>query len=102
MKPVDVKDNKYINSSNEVNDNDAKFKVDNHVRISRYKQFFAKGYTPNQSEQVFVIKKVKDAFNDLNGEDIIKTFYEKELQKNEQEFRIEKLIKKNIDKLYVK
>ena len=47
MKPVDVKDNKYINSSNEVNDNDAKFKVDNHVRISRYKQFFAKGYTPN-------------------------------------------------------
>ena len=43
------------------------------------------------------------AINDLNGDDIIGTLYEKELQKtNQQEFRIEKLIKKNGDKLYVK
>ena len=71
--------------------------------------FFAKGCTPNQSEKVFVIKKVKNIFpwayiiNDLNGEEIIGTFYEEELQKtNQQEFRIEKVIKRKGDKLYVK
>ena len=57
MKPVDVKDNAYINSSKEVNDKDPKFKVGNHVRISKPKNGFAKGYTPKWSEEVFVIKK---------------------------------------------
>ena len=91
MKPVDVKDNTYIDSTelhsnNEVNDKDPKFKVGDHVSISRYKNIFAKGYTPNWSE-VFVIKEVKIAvpwkcvINDLNGEKIIETFYENELQK---------------------
>ena len=115
MKPVDVKDNTYIDSIEsrsikEVHNKDhPKFKVGDHVRISKYKNIFAKGYTPNWSEEVFVIKKVKNTvpwtyvINDLNGEEIIGTFYEKELQKtNQQEFRIEKVIKRKGDKLYVK
>ena len=105
MRPVDVKDNKYIDSvelrsEKEVNDKDPKFKVGNPVRISEYKNIFAKGYTPNWSEKVFVISKIKNTvpwtyiINDLNGEGIIGTFYEKELQKtNPKEFRIEKVIK---------
>ena len=92
-----------------VNDKDPKFKVGDHVRISKYKNIFGKGYTPNWSEEVFVIKEIKNAvpwtyvINNLNGKEIIGTFYEKELQKiNRQEFRIEKVIKKKGDKLYVK
>ena len=50
MKPVDVKDNTYIDFEKEVNDKDPKFKVGDHVRISKYKNIFAKGYTPNWSE----------------------------------------------------
>ena len=59
MKPVDVKSNTYIGSSKELNDKDSKFKSGSTVRISKYKGIFAKGYTPNLSEEVFVIKKVK-------------------------------------------
>ena len=102
VKPVDVEDNTYIDSKNEVNDKDPKFKVGD-------KNIFSKGYVPNWSEEVFVVSKVKDTvpwtyvINDLNGEEIIGTFYEKELQKtNQQEFRIEKVIKRKGDKLYVK
>ena len=57
MKPVDVKDNTYIDFKKEVNDKDPKFKVADHVRISKYKNIFAKGYTSNWSEEVLVIKK---------------------------------------------
>ena len=57
MKPIDVKDNTYINTSKEINNKDPKFKVGDHVRISKYKNIFAKGYMPNWSEEVFVIKK---------------------------------------------
>ena len=57
MKPIDVKDNTYINASKEINNKDRKFKVDDHVRISKHKNIFAKGYMPNWSEDVFVIKK---------------------------------------------
>ena len=60
MKPVDVKDNTYIDSIKEVNDKDPKFQVGDHVRTSKYKNIFAKGYTVNLSEDVFVIKKVKN------------------------------------------
>ena len=109
MNPIDVKDNTYINIDKEVNDKKAKFKVGDHVRISKYKNIFAKGYTPNWSEKIFVIKEIKNTvpwtyvINDLNGEQIIETFYEKELQKtNQEEFRIEKVIKKKRNKLYVK
>ena len=102
MKPIHVKDNTYIDSMEvssrkEVNDKDLKFKVGYHVRISKYKNIFAKGYTPNWSEEVFLIKKIKNTVlrtyvnNDINGDEIIGTFYEKQLQKtNQQEFRIEK------------
>ena len=60
MKPIDVKDNTYINTDKEINNKNAKFKVGDRVRISKYKNIFAKGYTPNWSEEVFVIKKVKN------------------------------------------
>ena len=79
------------------------------MRISKYKNIFAKGHTSNWSEEIFVIKEIKNAapwtyvINDLNGEEIIGTFYENELQRaNQEEFRIEKVIKKKGDKLYVK
>ena len=71
------------------------------MRVSKYKNIFAKGYMANWSEEVYSIKKVKNAVpwtyvvNDLNGEEIKGKFYEKELQKaNKKEFRIEKAIKK--------
>ena len=109
MKPVDVIDNTYIDFKKEVNDKDPKFKVGGHKRISKYKNIFAKGYTANWSEEAFVVKKIENAvpwtyvINDINGEEIIGTFYEKELQKtNQEEFRIEKVIKRKGDKLYVK
>ena len=100
IKPVDVKDDTYIDFEKDVNDKDPKFKVGDHVRISKYKNIFAKGYIPNWSEEVFVISKIKNAvpwtyvINDLNGKEIQKT--------NQKEFKIEKVIKKKDDKLYVK
>ena len=79
------------------------------MRISKYKNIFAKGYTLNWSEDVSVVNKIKNkvswiyVINDLNGEEITGTFYEKELQKtNQKEFRIEKVIKRKGDNLYVK
>ena len=109
MKPVDVKDNTYIDFEKKAKDKDPIFKVGDHVRISKYKNIFAKRYTPNWSENVFVISKIKNiipwtyVINDLNGEEIIETFYEKGLQKtNQKEFRIEKVLKRKGDKLCVK
>ena len=74
-----------------------------------YKNIFGKGYTPNWSEEIFVISKIKNTvpwtyvINDLNGEEVIVTCYEKELQKtNKKEFRIEKVTKRKGDKLYVR
>ena len=90
MKPVDVKNNTYIDSNKEVKDKDPKFKVGDHIRISKYKNIFAKRYTPNWSEAVFAIKIVRNTvpwthiINDLNSEEIIGTFYEKELQMTNQ------------------
>ena len=60
MKPVDVTSSTYIDSSKEINDTDGKFKIGDIVRISKYKNIFAKGYVPNRSEEAFVIKKVKN------------------------------------------
>ena len=109
MKPVDVKNNTYIDFKKEVNDKNPKFKVGDHVRISKYKNIFAKIQTLNFYEQVFAVSKIKNTVpwapvtNDLNGEAIIGTFYEKELQKtNKKEFRIEKVIKRKGNKLYFK
>ena len=64
MKPVDVKDNTYIDFYKEINDKKAKFKVGHHVRIPKHKNIFAKGYTPNWSKDVFIIKKVKILFHE--------------------------------------
>ena len=67
----------------------------------KYKNIFAKNYVLNLCEEVFVIKKVKITvsstylISDLNGERIVGTFYEKELQKtNQKKFRVEKAIKR--------
>ena len=77
MTPIDVKDNTYINTSKKINNKDPKFKAGDRVRILKYKNVFTKGYIPNWSEEVFVIKKVKNTvpwtyvINDLNSEEII-------------------------------
>ena len=60
MKPIDVKDNAYIDFEKEINDKDPKFKVGNYVRISKYKNVFAKGYMPNCSEENFTSSKIKN------------------------------------------
>ena len=86
MKTIDVKNNKrvYIDEHNE---KDSKFKVDDRVRISRYKNIFAKGYAPNWSSEIFIVNKINDtvpyAYNlkDLNDQEIMGSFYDKELQK---------------------
>ena len=95
MTPIDVKDNTYINTNKKINNKDPKFKVGDRVRISKYKNVFAKGYVPNRSEEVFIVNKIKNTvpwtyeINDLNGEKIIGSFYKKELQKTSpEEFRI--------------
>ena len=90
MKPVDVKLSTYIDSSKEINDKDPKFKIGDIVRISKYKIIFTKGCVPNWSEEVFLIKKVKNTVSwtyviiDLKGEEILRKFYEKVLQKINQ------------------
>ena len=87
MKPVDVKSNTCIDSSKDINYKDPKFKVGDFVRISKFRDIFAKDYVPNWSEEVFVIKKVKNTvsltyfFNDLNAEEFVGTFYEKKCKK---------------------
>ena len=109
MKPIDVTDDSYTEYNEDFNKKDPNFKVGDHVRISKYKTIFAKGYTPNWSEEVFVVSKIKNTVpwtyivSDLNGEKITGSFYEKELQKTSQEnFRIKKVLKRKEDKLYVK
>ena len=101
MKPVDVKSSTYIDSSKEINDKDPKFKIGDIVRISKYKNIFAKGYVPNWSEEVFVIKKVKNTVPwKYVIKEIVGMFYEKELQKtNQKEFTVEKVIKRKGDML---
>ena len=87
MKPIDVKNNKrvYIDEHNE---KDSKFKVGDRVRISKFKNIFAKGYTPNWSSEIFIVDKINDTvpytynLKDLNDEEIIGSFYDKELQKS--------------------
>ena len=99
MKPIDVTSDSYA-EYNEDGD---------HVRMSKYKNIFAKRYTQNWSKEVFVVSKIKNTvpwaytISDLNGEPIAGSYYEKELQKTSQEkYRIEKIIKRKGDKLYVK
>ena len=59
MKPIDVKSDSFAEYIEESNEKDSRFKVDDHVRISKFKNVFAKGYTPNWSEEIFIVKKIK-------------------------------------------
>ena len=109
MKPINVTNDSFAEHNEDFNKKGPKYKVNNHVRISKYKNIFAKGYVPNWSEEVFIVNEIKNTvpwtytISNLNGEKVIGTFYEKELQKtNQKEFRIEKVIKRKGDKLYVK
>ena len=84
MKPRDVKDNNITKYVENFNKKDPKFNIGDRVRISKYKNIFAKRYTPNWSKEVFIVNKIKDTvpwtyeINDLNNEKIIGSFYEKE------------------------
>ena len=87
MKQVDVNSDSYAEYNENSNKKDPKLKVGDHVRISRHKDIFAKRYTQNWSEEVFVISKIKNTvpgtyvISDLNGEETTGTFYKQELQK---------------------
>ena len=109
MKPVDIKSCTYIDFDKKNNKKDRKFRVCDHVRISKYKTNFAKGFIPNWSEEDFVIRKVKNTvpwiyvISGLNSDEIFRKFHEKELQKtNQKDLRVEKVIKRKSNKLYVK
>ena len=105
MRPIDAKNDSFV----EYNEQSNKKILNLRVRISKYKNIFAKGYASNWTEEIFVVEKIKNTvpwtyvISDLNGEKIVGSFYEKELQKtNQKEFRIEKVIKSKGSKLYVK
>ena len=120
MKATDVKSSTYIDFNKENNKEDIEFNKENnkedptfevgdHIRIWKHKNIFAKGIVPNGSDEFFVIKKVKNTvpwayvISDLNGKEIVGTFYKNELQKlNQKEFKVEKVIKRKGNKLYVK
>ena len=109
MKPVDVKSSIYIVFNKENNKEGPKFKFGDYVRISKYKNIFAKCYVPNYSEEVFVIKKVKNTvswtsvISDLNGEEIVGTFYKNNCRKHmKKSFRVEKVLQRKNNKIYNK
>ena len=96
MKPKDVKIDTTKSSAiarnnrvyiDEYNKKSARFNVSDRVRISKFKNIFAKEYTPNWSREVFIVDKINDTIpytynlKDLNGEEIIGSFYDRELQK---------------------
>ena len=88
MKPIDVTSDSYAEYNEDSNEKDPEFKVGYHVNISKYKNIFAKRYTQNWSEEIFVVSKIKNTvpwtyvISDLNGEPITGSFYEKEFSKN--------------------
>ena len=87
MKPKDVKDGNKRVYIDEHNEKSARFNVGDRVRISKFKIIFAKGYTPNWSKEIFIVNKINDRvpytynLKDLNGEEIICSFNDRELQK---------------------
>ena len=100
MKPVDVMSDSYVEYNENLNKKDPKFRIGDHVRISKYKNIFATGYTPNWSEEIFIISKIKNTvpwthvINDLNGAEITGSFDAKNCKR---------LIKKNLElKKYLK
>ena len=106
MKPIDVTSDSYAEYNQDSNEKEPRCRAGDRVRISKYKNVFAKGYTQNWSEEVFVVSKIKNtvpriyAISDLNSEPITGSFYEKELQKTSQEkFWMEKIIKRKGEKM---
>ena len=93
MKPINVKDNTYINTDEEVNNKDPKFQVGDHVRILKYKNIFGKSYTPNWSEEVFVIKKLKIQFH---GYMLLVILMVKRLLEHSMKKNCKRQIKKNL------
>ena len=83
MKPIDVTDDSFAEYNEESNKKDPKFKIGDHVKISKYKNIFAKGYAPNWSEEVFIINKINNtvpwtyAISDVNGEKLLEVFMKK-------------------------
>ena len=94
MKPINVTPDSYAQYNEDSNKKEPKFKVGNHVRISKYKNILAKGYVPNWSEEVFVVNKIKNTvpwtyiISDLNGEKLLQVFTKKNWKK---------LVKKNLE-----
>ena len=86
MKTIDVKNNKRVYTDKH-NEKDSRFKVGDRVRISKFKNIFAKGYNPIWSKEIFIVDKINDTvpytynIKDLNNEEIIGSFYDRELQK---------------------
>ena len=83
MKPIDVTNYSFAEYNEESNKKDPKFKIGDHVRISKYKNIFAKGYAPNWSEEVFVINKINNTvpwtygISDLNGGELLEVSMKK-------------------------
>ena len=101
LKSIDITSDSYAEYNEDSNKKDPILKVGDHVKIWKYKNIFAKWYSPNWSEEAFVVSKTKntvpstDVTSDLNGELSIGSLYEKELQKTSQEkFKKEKGLKK--------
>ena len=88
MKPIDVGNNNKRVYIDEHNEKRSSFKVGDRVTISKFKNIFAKGYTPNRSREIFIVNKINDTvpytynIKDLNDEEIIGSFYDRELQKS--------------------
>ena len=109
MKPIDVKSSTCIDFGIKNNDNDLKFEVGYHVRISSYKNILANGYVSNLPEEVLVIKNVKSiglwkyVIEGLNGKEVVGTFHKKNCKRQvKHSLRLlEKVIKEKSDKLYV-
>ena len=93
MKPADVKLITYIESSKENNEKDPKFEVGDHVRKSKYKNIFAKGYVPNSSVETFVITKVK---NTVRGDMLLAILTLKKLLQRFMKKNCKKQIKKKL------
>ena len=109
IKLIHVKPDSYAGYNIDSHEKDPKFKISDHVGISKYKSIFAKGYTPNWSAEVSVISKIREVvpwtyfISDLNSKKTAGTFYEKYLQETHQgKFRIEKVIKRTRNKPYIK
>ena len=101
MKPIDVTSDSFAEYNEDSNNKNLKFKIGDHVRISKYKNILAKGYTPNWSDKIFVINKLKNtvpwtyAISDLNGEELSNVVKNDVIKKTEQNKLVNKV--NNID-----